>query len=137
MEVFASTEKIKPVKLHVYQLHSQKLDNNFSIIRGASWKVRNYFRVGVFEDGKYIYATEELVGAVPHADFTLEYLGEKELPVTENKGVYAGLIKYEITKKLEQVKVMDKYRKYSCKSDITSKWILTNKGLDTFSCPKP
>lgn len=33
MEVFASKDAIKPVSLHIYQLHSQKIDNSFSVIR--------------------------------------------------------------------------------------------------------
>lgn len=130
MEVFSSKEKISPVKLYVYQLHSQKLDNTFSIIRGAAWKIKNYFHIGVFEDGKYIYTTDKIDGAVPNADFTLESLGEKELLVTEHKKVYSELIKYEIRKKLESVMIMDKYRKYSCKSDVTTKWIMTAQGFE-------
>lgn len=56
MEVFASKDIVKPTSLHVYQLHTQKIDNTFSIIRNAAWKLRNYNHVGVFEDGKKIYS---------------------------------------------------------------------------------
>ena len=44
MEVFASKEKVTTTKLHVYRLHSQKIENAFSIIRGAAWKIRNVNR---------------------------------------------------------------------------------------------
>ena len=55
MEVFSSKDMVRTTCLHVYQLHTQKIDNSFSIIRGAAWKLRNYFHVGVFEDGKRIF----------------------------------------------------------------------------------
>lgn len=42
MEIFDSKDVVKPVSLHVYQLHSQKIDNSFSVIRGAVWKLKNY-----------------------------------------------------------------------------------------------
>ena len=62
MEVFSSKDIVRATCLHVYQLHTQKIDNAFSIIRGAAWKLRNYFHVGVFEDGKRIYTTEKIEG---------------------------------------------------------------------------
>ena len=81
MEVFSSKEIVTATCLHIYQLHTQKIDNAFSIIRGATWKLRNYFHIGVFEDGKRIYTTEKIEGTVPNVDFTIEYEGFKELPV--------------------------------------------------------
>ena len=45
MEVFSSKDIVRATCLHVYQLHTQKIDNTFSIIRGAAWKLRNYFHV--------------------------------------------------------------------------------------------
>ena len=60
MEAFSSKDIVKPTKLFVYRLHSQKIDNTFSIIRGAAWKIRNYYHVGVFEDGKKIYTTDKI-----------------------------------------------------------------------------
>ena len=81
MEVFSSKDIVRATCLHVYQLHTQKIDNSFSIIRGAAWKLRNYFHVGVFEDGKRIYTTEKIEGTVPNADFTIEYEAFQDLPV--------------------------------------------------------
>lgn len=132
MEVFASKDRVKPINLHVYQLHSQKIDNAFSIIRGAAWKVRNYNHVGVFEDGKRIYTTDQIEERIPNADFTIEYVGTQELAVLNNRKVYCELIKYLITQRLSEVMIYDKYRKYSCKSSITSKWIMTNQGFTPF-----
>lgn len=132
MEVFSSKDIVRAMCLHVYQLHTQKIDNTFSIIRGAAWKLRNYFHVGVFEDGKRIYTTEKIEGTVPNADFTIEYEGFQELPVLENRKIYCELIKYYITQNLSEVLVYDKYRKYSCKSSVTSKWIMTNQGFKPF-----
>ena len=132
MEVFASKEIVKPTSLHVYELHSQKIDNKHSIIRGAVRKISNYNRIGVFEDGENIYMTEKVEEQIPNADFTLEYKGYKELDVLSNKKVYGDVIKYFIKQKLSEVVVMGKYRKYSCQNDITSKWIMTKDGFQTF-----
>ena len=77
MEVFASKEIVNEVELHVYRLHSQRIENSFSVIRGAVWKIRNHCNVGVFEDGKHIFTTEQVDESVPGADFTIEYLGKK------------------------------------------------------------
>lgn len=133
MEEFASKDIVKPTSLHVYQLHTQKIGNTFSIIRNAAWKLRNYNHVGVFEDGKKIYSTEKLEVNIPNADFTIEYEGLQELPVLSNKMVYCELIKYLITQNLSKVMIFDKYRKYSCKSNVTSKFIMTNQGFNTFT----
>lgn len=91
MEVFASKDAIKPVSLHIYQLHSQKIDNSFSVIRGAVWKLRNDNHVGVFEDGNRIYSTDMLDESIPNADFTIEYEGIREIEVLENRKVYCEL----------------------------------------------
>ena len=41
MEAFASCEEVKPVILHVYELHAQNVEKNrFSIIRGAAGKLK-------------------------------------------------------------------------------------------------
>ena len=109
------------------------LGNTYSIIRGAAWKLRNWNQAGVFEDGNKIYATEKLQEKIPNADFTVEYEGSRELPVLENRRIYQELIKYWITQKLSQILIFGKYRKYSCKSNVTSKWIMTNQGFETFS----
>ncbi len=133
MEVFASKDVVKPVILHIYQLHSQKIDNSFSIIRGAVWKLKNYNHVGVFEDGNRIYSTDMLDESVPNADFTIEYEGIRELEVLENRKVYCELIKYLITKNLSEVLIYNKYHKYSCKSSVTSKWIRTENDFNLFT----
>ena len=133
MEVFASVDTVKPVEFHVYELHVQKIGNTYTIIRGAAWKLRNWNQAGVFEDGNKIYATEKLQEKIPNADFTVEYEGSRELPVLENRRIYQELIKYWITQKLSQILIFGKYRKYSCKSNVTSKWIMTNQGFETFS----
>lgn len=133
MEVFASKDTVKPTCLHVYQLHSQKVDNSFSIIRGAAWKLRNFNHVGVFEDGKRIYSTDKIEGNIPNTDFTIEYEGIQKLGVRDNRRIYCELIQYLITQKLSEVIIHDKYRKYSCKSGITSKWIMTSQGFNTFT----
>lgn len=133
MEVFESKETVKPIRLHMYELHSQKIDNRHSIIRGAVNRIRNYNHIGVFENGKNIYTTEKVEEQIPNADFTLQYKEYQELDVLSNKKLYSDVIKYFITQKLSTVMIMDKYRKYSCKSDITSKWIMTKDGFQIFS----
>lgn len=134
MEVFSSKNIVRATCLHVYQLHKQNVhENKFSAIRSAAWKLRNYFHVGVFEDGNRIYTTEKIEGTVPNVDFTIEYEGFQALPVLENRNIYCELIKYFITQNLSKVMLFDKYRKYSCKSSVTSKWIMTNQGFKTFT----
>ena len=110
MEVFASVDTVKPVEFHVYELHVQKIENTYSIIRGAAWKLRNWNQAGVFEDGNKIYATEKLQEKIPNADFTVEYEGSRELPVLENRRIYQELIKYWITQKLSQTSVYKGYK---------------------------
>ncbi len=133
MEVFASKDVVKPVSLHIFQLHSQKIDNSFSVIRGAVWKLRNYNHIGVFEDGNRIYSTDMLDESIPNADFTIEYEGIREIKVLENRKVYCELIKYLITKNLSEVLIYNKYHKYSCKSSVTSKWIRTENDFNLFT----
>ena len=134
LEVFASKTRIEPVSLHVYQLISQNIeDNKYKIIRGASWKIRNYNHCGVFENGEYIYTTELVKNDIPNADFELEYKGKQELEVGKNQRVYGELIKYCIFRKLETVLIAEKYRKYACRNEITSKFIMTENGFQTYS----
>lgn len=133
MEVFASKDVVKPVSLHVYQLHSQKIDNSFSVIRGAVFKLKNYNRVGVFEDGNRIYSTDTLDASVSNADFTIEYEGLREFEVLENRKIYCKLIKYLITKNISKVLINNKCHKYSCKSSVTSKRIRTENGFSIFT----
>lgn len=130
LEAFASKEKVMPVSLHAYKLISQNItDIKYKVIRGASWKIRNYNQCGVFDNGEVLFSTEKVNTDIPNVDFELEYLGKKQLEVQENRRVYEALIKYYILKKLERVLVYEKYRKYSCKNDVTSKFIMTETGL--------
>lgn len=133
MEVFASKGTVTTTNLHVYKLHSQRVENSFSIIRGAAWKIKNYNHCGVFEDSTHIYTTEKVDESIPNADFKLEYIGAQELSVFENRKVYCELIKYYMIQNLVKVSIFNKYRKYSCKSDVTSKWIMTEQGFNTFA----
>lgn len=134
LEVFASKTAVVPVSLHVYKLLSQNItDSKYKVIRGASWKIRNYNHCGVFDNGEFIYATEEVNTDIPNVDFELEYLGIQQLEVQTNRKVYEALIKYLIFRNLEQVLIAEKYRKYSCRNEITSKFIMTENGYNTFS----
>lgn len=106
MEVFASKEPVKSVKLHVYEFHTSELyENKYRLIRSAVWKMRNVNACGVFEDGSYIYTTEKISEEIPNATFRLTYLGEQELNVLDHKKVYSELIKHWITQKLRTVKI--------------------------------
>lgn len=133
LEVFASKTKVMPVGLHAYKLQSQNImDNKYKVIRGACWKIANFNRCGVFENGELIFATDKINTNIPNVDFELEYLGIQELDVQANKKVYENLIKYYIKKKLEKILIAEKFRKYSCKNEITSKYIMTEKGFQPF-----
>lgn len=95
MEVFASKEPVKSVRLHVYEFHTSELyENKYRLIRSAAWKIRNVNACGVFEDGSYIYTTEKISEEIPNVNFRLTYLGEQELGVLEHKKVYSELIKH-------------------------------------------
>lgn len=136
MEVFASKEPVKSVKLHVYEFHTSELyENKYRLIRSAVWKMRNVNACGVFEDGSYIYTTEKISEEIPNATFRLTYLGEQELNVLDHKKVYSELIKHWITQKLRTVKIQKnskEYYKYACRSNVTSRWIQTEQGFQTF-----
>ena len=124
MEVFASKEPVKSVKLHVYEFHTSELyENKYRLIRSAVWKMRNVNACGVFEDGSYIYTTEKISEEIPNVKFRLTYLGEQELNVLDYKKVYSELIKHWITQKLRTVKIQKnskEYYKYACKQDNIS-----------------
>lgn len=136
MEVFASKEPVKSVRLHVYEFHTSELyENKYRLIRSAAWKVRNVNACGVFEDGSYIYTTEKISEEILNATFRLTYLGEQELNVLHYKKVYSELIKHWITQKLRTVKIQKnskEYYKYACRSNVTSRWIQTEQGFQTF-----
>lgn len=134
MEIFASKEPVKPIEFHVYEFHTSELyENKFKLIRSAAWKIRNVNTCGVFEDGKYIYTTAKIEEKIPNADFNLVYLGEQTLEVLENKKIYSELIKYYIVENLKAVKIYERYRKYACRSSITSRWIMTEEGFQPFA----
>lgn len=136
MEVFASKEPVKSVRLHVYEFHTSELyENKYRLIRSAAWKIRNVNACGVFEDGSYIYTTEKISEEIPNVNFRLTYLGEQELGVLEHKKVYSELIKHWIIQKLRTVKIQKnskEYYKYACRSNVTSRWIQTEQGFQTF-----
>lgn len=136
MEVFASKEPVKSVKLHVYEFHTSELyENKYRLIRSAAWKIKNVNACGVFEDGSYIYTTEKISVEIPNATFRLIYLGEQELNVLDHKKVYSELIKHWIIQKLRTVKLQKnskEYYKYACRSNVTSRWIQTEQGFQTF-----
>lgn len=135
LEVYASKKPVKAVALHVYQIKSNNItESRQKVMRSACWKARRYNQCGVFEDGKLLYSTNELTAIIPNSDFSLEYDGLKELSVEENKQLYASLIKYYIERSMANVLISDKYRKYSCKNnEITSKFIMTEKGFSVFN----
>ena len=137
LEVFASDRPIQECSFHIYDLISANLaENSFKVIRGACRKLGNYnSSVGIFENGKQIIATEEIKNLPDNLDFEIRYQGLLTLPIQENKKVYEQYIRFLINDKLKVVKVLDKYRKYSCKVDISSSWFPDGKGgYTTYDC---
>lgn len=132
LEVFASEEKINPVSMHVYSLSSTKMEEPHKVIRGAVRKIQNRNHCGVFENGNQIFTTEEIDINIPGADFVLKYEGVQIPSLLNNKRVYEGYIRHLIYKNLSQVIIYEKYRKYSCKNDITSSFIMTENGFESF-----
>ncbi len=125
LEVYASKKCVEPIQFHVYQLHSNKIEENkFKIIRSACRKLQNYNSIGIFENGEKIYTTEQIGNIPTDIDFELEYLGKELLSVEENKKIYEEVIEYYIWNKLRNLRVYDKYRKYACGNDeIMTSWI--------------
>lgn len=130
LEVFASDRPVQECSFHIYNLISANLvESSFKIIRGACRKLSNYnSSIGIFENGKQIISTEEITNIPKDLDFELNYQGYQKLEVQQNKRVYEEYIRFLIREKLKEVKVRDKYRKYSLKSDITSSWFSDGKG---------
>jgi hypothetical protein len=124
LEVFVSDKQVPAKEFHIYKLRSQKVDDNvFKVIRSACLKLRNMNRtIGIYENGKQIFSTEQISNIPPDTDFELEYIGKHLIDVSENKRVYECYIVDQIKSQLRDVKVLDRYNKYSCKSDITSVW---------------
>ena len=137
LEVFASDRPIQECSFHIYDLISANLtENSYKVIRGACRKLGNYnSSVGIFENGKQIIATEEIKNLPDNLDFEIKYQGQQLLPLQENKKVYEQYIRFLIYEKLKTIKVLDKYRKYSCKIDISSSWFPDGKGgYTTYDC---
>lgn len=130
LEVFASDKQVPKCSFHIYDLISSNLaDNSFKVIRGACRKVANYnTAIGVFENGHQIISTSEIANMPKDLDFTLEYRGVRELDVLQNKRVYEEYIQFLIRERLRSVTISDKYRKYSCRSNITSGWFTDGRG---------
>lgn len=124
MEVFASDRQIPEKEFHIYKLKTKLVDENATkIIRSVCAKLKNVNRtIGIYENGKQLFATEQITNVPVEADFEIEYLDKQMVAVNDNRRVYEGYIEDTIKTNLREVKVMDKYKKYSCKSDITSVW---------------
>ncbi|SCZ81340.1 Piwi domain-containing protein [Pseudobutyrivibrio xylanivorans] len=130
LEVFASDKVVSICSFHIYNIKSQNIDDNsYKIIRGACSKLANVNRrLGIFENGSQIISTD-LIDNIPNGiDFSLEYVGYEKLDIQSNTRVYGRYIEYLIKNNLSSVKVLEKYNKYSCKSDITSAWFRSAEG---------
>lgn len=127
LEVYASKVPVPQVKFHTYMLKTTNLEaSKFQLLRGACRRISLINKCGAFEDGEWIYTTEEIDENIANVDFLLEYQGVRELNVLLNRRVYAAFIKYCIIQNLSRKKIYDKYYKYSCRNDITTKWIYRN-----------
>ena len=136
LEVFASDKTVQDCSFHIYDLISSNLtEKYFKVIRGACRKLSNYnSSIGIFENGKQIIATEEIANIPKDLDFELRYKGVEQMPVSENKHVYEDYIKYLICKKLKAVKVLKKYRKYSCIKSLELTDDLSSISLSSLKC---
>ena len=124
LEVFASDREVLGASFHIYNLKSANLvDQPFRVIRAACRKLKNYnTTIGIFENGTHIIATSEINNIPADIDFKLEYTGYRLLPVFENRRVYQEYIVFLIRENIRNILVQGRYRKYSCKADITSSW---------------
>ena len=124
MEIYASKIPVPKVEFYTYTLKTTNLEaSKFQLLRGACRRIATINKCGAFEDGEYIYTTEEIDGNISNVDFSLEYQGKRELEVLQKRKVYSSYIRYCIIQHLSQKKIFDKYNKYSCRNDITTKWI--------------
>ena len=124
LEVYSSKQEIQEITIHRYELTSNKLDSNkYKTIRSACGKLKNCnSSLGIFEDGNYIYSLCKIENIPSNVDFSLEYKGEYQHVVQENRGLYGKIIEYYIKENIRKVKVYEKYYKYRCKDVITSSW---------------
>ncbi|SDB53878.1 Piwi domain-containing protein [Butyrivibrio sp. INlla16] len=137
LEAYKSDRKIPATEFYVYNVITPNVeDSAFKIVRGVCRSLSNYnSEIGIFENGKQIIASDEITNIPRGIDFELQFEEKKMLVVGENKRVYEEYIKYLIKKKLKTVKVFDKYRKYSCNSEVTSCWFLNNQGrYEIYEC---
>lgn len=137
LEVFPSNIKVPEREFYVYNVITANMEDSvFKIVRGACRKLSNYnSEIGIFENGRQIIASDEIKNIPQGLDFETRLVGKRVLVVSENPKVYEGYIKYAIKKKLKEVKVLDRYRKYSCNSDITSCWFKNDRGdYGTLEC---
>lgn len=130
LEVFASDKQVKECSFHIYNLISSNLaESSFKVIRGACRKLANYnTSIGIFENGRQIISTAEISNMPKDLDFALKYQGMHTIGVLQNKRVYEEYIRFLIREQLRKVTVLGKYRKYSCKSNITSGWFPDGRG---------
>jgi hypothetical protein len=129
LEAYPSTLVVREHPFYVYSVISSDIGTNyFRLLRGICRKIANCnAEIGVFENGKKIITTEE-VNSPNDADFELKLEGKQVLPVMENRNVYQEYVRYLISENLKKTMVLDKYRKYACKSEVTSCWIKNEKG---------
>lgn len=130
LEVFSSDRVVPVCSFHIYNLKTQNIEENaYKVIRGACLKLNNINReIGIFENGHQIISTEQIENVPHEIDFSLEYIGYEALDVSSNSKVYEKYIEFLIRQRLSSVKVLEKYNKYSCKSDITSSWFKNANG---------
>lgn len=127
LEVYVSKIPVPQASFYVYKLKTTNLEaSRFQVLRGACRRIGMINKCGVFDDGELIYTTEKIDVNIPNVDFSLEYQGVRKLEVLQKRRVYAAYIKYCIIQNLSRRMIWDKYSKYSCRSDITTKWIYIN-----------
>ncbi len=124
LEVYPSNGVVPTCLFHIYNLKTQNIEENpYKIIRGACLKLSNVnHEIGIFENGHQIISTEQIENIPKELDFSLDYVGYETLEVSSNTKAYEKYIEFLIRRSLSSVKVLEKYNKYSCKNDITSRW---------------
>lgn len=134
LEFFASDREVAERSFHKYKLKTQQLNEEPNkVIRSACGKLRNRsWGAGIYENGENIFSLEEIKNIPDNVDFELEYLGLEVVALDKGKNnrVYEGYIESLIKEQLKKVTILDKYKKYSYKDDITSVWFKTPKGQD-------
>lgn len=137
LEVFSSNKKVPAVDFCIYSLITPNIEESpFKVIRGACRKLANYNSgLGIFENGRQIIATGEITNIPKNISFELKFEGTQKLQVNDNKRVYEKYIEYLIREHLKTVKIIGDYRKYSCKTSITSCWFPDSRGnYEIYDC---